>query len=118
MDKLKFIAEPDSPIEFLLFKQAAGTGWDCPRAQVLVMYREIKSPVFRTQTLGRILRNPEPKTDLAAFPSLRKGYLYTNYSSAEVKEGAKDDKENSILTRKAVLTLPLKEGEETLFTLA
>ena len=113
LDKLKFIAEPDSPIEFLLFKQAAGTGWDCPRAQILVMYREIKSPVFRTQTLGRIVRNPEPHLNLSAFPALRKGYLYTNYSSAEVKAGAQDDKENNILTRKAELVLTLKEGDDS-----
>ena len=114
LDKLKFIAEPDSPIEFLLFKQAAGTGWDCPRAQILVMYRDIKSPVFKTQTLGRIVRNPEPDMDLSKFPALRKGYLYTNYSSAEVKDGAKDDKENNILTRTAKLVLPIKEDDETL----
>ena len=111
IDKLKFIAEPDSEIEFLLFKQAAGTGWDCPRAHVLVMFREIKSPVFKTQTLGRILRNPEPKMDLSAYPILKQGFLYTNYSNAEVRDGAKEDKENAILLKKARLVLPIAEGE-------
>ena len=114
LDKLKFIAEPDSQIEFLLFKQAAGTGWDCPRAQILVMYRDIKSPVFKTQTLGRIIRNPEPKMDLSAYPMLRKGYLYTNYSSAEVKAGGGKDPDNPIFMNKAELALPLGDGEETM----
>ena len=112
-DKLKFIAEADSPIEFLLFKQAAGTGWDCPRAQILVMYRDIKSPIFKTQTLGRIIRNPEPKMDLSTHPALRKGYLYTNYSSAEVKKGSENDQDNPILMKKAALQLKIPDGAET-----
>jgi type III restriction enzyme len=45
-------------VSFLLFKQAAATGWDCPRASVLVMFREIKNPTFAIQTVGRILRMP------------------------------------------------------------
>lgn len=113
LDKLKFIAEPDSPIEFLLFKQAAGTGWDCPRAQILVMYRDIKSPIFKTQTLGRIIRNPEPRMDLGVYPSLRLGYLYTNYSSAEVRAGGGKDPDNPILMKKASTDLPFGENEET-----
>lgn len=112
-DKLKFIAESDSPIEFLLFKQAAGTGWDCPRAQILVMYRDIKSPVFKTQTLGRIIRNPEPGMNLDAYPMLRKGYLYTNYTSSEVEEGDKGQQDNPILMKKASLTIPIPDGGDT-----
>lgn len=38
--------------KILIFKQAVATGWDCPRAQILVSFREIKSPVFRVQVLG------------------------------------------------------------------
>ena len=30
------LEQNDSEYEYLLFKTAAGTGWDCPRAQVLV----------------------------------------------------------------------------------
>jgi type III restriction enzyme len=72
--------------DFLIFKQAAGTGWDCPRASVLVMFREIQSNTFYTQTVGRILRMPEPqaKEDYKDNPNLRLGYLYTNYKRKEV----------------------------------
>ena len=55
-ENMKFISENDCDVNFMLFKQAAGTGWDCPRAHVLVMFREITSPTFHTQTIGRILR--------------------------------------------------------------
>lgn len=84
-ENLENITALDSPVEFMLFKYAAGTGWDCPRAQILVMYREIQSDTFRTQTLGRILRNPVPDVDLSNYPTLRIGYLYTNYRRNEVQ---------------------------------
>lgn len=82
-----------SPISFLLFKQAAATGWDCPRAGVLVMFREIKNPTFAIQTVGRILRMPFG-THFAQ-PELNLGYLYTNYKRNEVlAEYAKSKTEN------------------------
>lgn len=86
-ENMEFISENDCDINFMLFKQAAGTGWDCPRAHILVMYREITSPTFHTQTIGRILRMPEPNLadDYKLNPNLRTGFLYTNYDRNEVK---------------------------------
>lgn len=82
-ENLEEIEENDSLVSFLIFKQAAATGWDCPRASILIMFREIKSPVFHTQTVGRILRMPEaihyPK------PDLNIGYLYTNYERNQIQ---------------------------------
>jgi len=101
-DSLETITENSSLVEYLLFKYAAGTGWDCPRAQVLVMFREIGSPTFKTQTLGRILRNPEPEMDLTKFPDLRLGYLYTNYSRNMI-ENSSGKSDSPILTRHANL---------------
>ncbi|MBQ9666906.1 MAG: DEAD/DEAH box helicase family protein [Bacteroidaceae bacterium] len=72
----------DSPYDFLLFKMAAGTGWDCPRAQVLVMFREIKSATFHTQTIGRIMR--VPVRGRQGSEVFRTGYIYTNYKRNEV----------------------------------
>jgi type III restriction enzyme len=46
---------------FLLFKQAIATGWDCPRAKILVKLREGGTEIFNTQTIGRIRRMPERK---------------------------------------------------------
>lgn len=83
---MEFITENDSDVDFMLFKQAAGTGWDCPRAHILVMFREITSPTFYTQTIGRILRMPDPENneDYKDYSDLRTGYLYTNYKRTEV----------------------------------
>lgn len=46
---------------FLLMKQAISTGWDCPRAKILVKLREGGSEDFQIQTIGRIRRMPEGK---------------------------------------------------------
>ncbi len=46
---------------FLLMKQAISTGWDCPRAKILVKLREGMSENFQIQTIGRIRRMPEAK---------------------------------------------------------
>jgi len=83
---MDFVTYNESDIDFMLFKQAAGTGWDCPRAHVLVMYREINSATFFTQTIGRILRMPEPnsKEEYKNSNLLRTGYLFTNYRRNEV----------------------------------
>lgn len=48
---LEDIEKYDSPVEVLIFKQAIATGWDCPRAQILVMFREIGSVTFEIQTV-------------------------------------------------------------------
>jgi len=85
-EKPDFLEENDDEHEYLLFKQAAGTGWDCPRAHVLIMFREITSSTFYAQTVGRILRMAEPHKieDYLYYPDLRTGFLYTNYSSNDI----------------------------------
>jgi len=81
-ENLEEIEKNNSDISFLIFKQAAATGWDCPRACILVMFREIQNPIFKIQTIGRILRMPEAK--YYSFPELNIGYLYTNYDRNQI----------------------------------
>ncbi len=45
----------------VIMKQAVATGWDCPRAQILVKLRENMDETFEIQTIGRIRRMPEAK---------------------------------------------------------
>ncbi len=84
---MDFITHNESDVDFMLFKQAAGTGWDCPRAHILVMFREINSASFYVQTIGRVLRMAEPnqKDEYKNNPNLRTGYLYTNYKRDDVE---------------------------------
>ena len=82
---LENITENTNKIEVLLFKQAPATGWDCPRAQVLLMYREIQNPIFQTQILGRVLRMPEGRHYEES--DLNHSYLYTTYGKNDIIEG-------------------------------
>lgn len=70
-----------SGVEFLIFKQAIATGWDCPRSVILVRLRDVKSIVFDIQTIGRILRTTEKK--FYGNPLLDSAYIYTEYTNLE-----------------------------------
>lgn len=58
---IKDIEKNDAQPLFLLMKQAVATGWDCPRAKILVKLRENMNEDFTIQTIGRIRRMPEAK---------------------------------------------------------
>jgi type III restriction enzyme len=81
-DDLDVISDFNSEVEFLLFKQAIDTGWDCPRAHILVKLRDIQSYTFEVQTVGRILRMPQHKH--YDDENLNRGYIFTNLQSITV----------------------------------
>ena len=45
-------------IRVLIAKDAISTGWDCPRAEVMVSFRPAKNKTHITQLLGRMVRTP------------------------------------------------------------
>ncbi|MGH3923174.1 MAG: DEAD/DEAH box helicase, partial [Pseudonocardiaceae bacterium] len=45
-------------VRVLVAKDAISTGWDCPRAEVMVSFRPVKDHTHITQLLGRMVRNP------------------------------------------------------------
>lgn len=81
---LELIEKNNSEVNFMIFKVAPATGWDCPRADVLVMFREIGSPSFHTQIIGRIKRMPEGHHYVKE--ELNKAYIYTNYNKNHIKD--------------------------------
>ena len=85
------VEKQDSEVEVLIFKQAIALGWDCPRAQILVLFREWHSPIFSIQTVGRIMRMPEPDKGHYGNEILNYGYVYTNLDNIEIKEDIAKD---------------------------
>lgn len=88
-ETLANIEKNDNEVEVLVFKQAPALGWDCPRASILVIFRETKSFTFTIQTIGRIMRMPE----LAYYPEeeLNRGFVFTNLADIQITEDyAKD----------------------------
>ena len=69
--------------DVLIFKQAIAQGWDCPRASILVSYRNVRSEDFGIQTVGRILRMPHRKH--YHHDDLNHGYVYTNIQTNQIK---------------------------------
>lgn len=58
-ENIENISENDAEPIILIMKQAISTGWDCPRAKILVKLRDNMSEDFETQTIGRIRRMPQ-----------------------------------------------------------
>ena len=74
-ENLEGIDKPNAATSAVIIKQAVATGWDCPRAHILVKLRDNMEETFEIQTIGRIRRMPEAKhyqSDL-----LDSCYLYT-----------------------------------------
>ncbi len=81
---LENIEKNENEVEVMIFKQAIAVGWDCPRAAILVLFREWKSIVFSIQTIGRIMRMPEH--DHYKNTELNLGYVYTSLSNIGIAE--------------------------------
>jgi type III restriction enzyme len=81
---LETIKKNDDKVEVLIFKQAIALGWDCPRAYILLMLREMHSEIFTIQTVGRIMRMAELR--YYQNDSLNIGYIYTNLAGYTIKE--------------------------------
>ena len=60
-ENLENITEKNAKQVAVIIKQAVATGWDCPRAHILVKLRENMDETFEIQTIGRIRRMPEAK---------------------------------------------------------
>lgn len=60
--ELRYIApdriDQDRRVRAVLFKQALTTGWDCPRAEVMLSLRSAKDPTSIAQLMGRMVRTP------------------------------------------------------------
>lgn len=71
------VQELDNEVEYLIIKQAIATGWDAPRAKILIKIRENMGEAFTIQTIGRIRRMPEPLKGHYDVDVLDNAYLYT-----------------------------------------
>lgn len=60
-ENLEGIDNNNSGVDAVIIKQSVATGWDCPRAQILVKLRDNMDETFEIQTIGRIRRMPEAK---------------------------------------------------------
>lgn len=71
------VHENDNGVEYLIIKQAIATGWDAPRAKILIKIRENMGDTFTIQTIGRVRRMPEPLKGHYGVDVLDSAYIYT-----------------------------------------
>lgn len=83
---LEDAARNESNIDVIIFKIGPSTGWNIPRACMLVQLRNVFSEVLNEQTLGRIKRNPLPNLEFNDVTD--KYYLYSNYQESSIKNRA------------------------------
>lgn len=50
--------EGDTSVRVVFFKTGLGTGWDCPRAEVMFSFRKAVDYTHIAQTIGRMVRTP------------------------------------------------------------
>lgn len=84
---LENISENMGEQQVLIMKQAVATGWDCPRAKILVKLRDNMEESFEVQVIGRIRRMPQAKHYENRL--LDNCYLYTldkKWSDGVIKE--------------------------------
>lgn len=74
---LEYASKLDSHIDVIIFKVGPATGWDIPRANMLLQLRNVSSDSLNIQTMGRIMRNPIPTLEENIIT--KKYYLYSNY---------------------------------------
>lgn len=90
-ENLENVARNDCEVEVMLFKQGIALGWDCPRAQIMVLFRETKKIESAVQTLGRIMRMPEPHIGHYENEELNIAYVFSNMSEMKLFTEVADD---------------------------
>lgn len=73
------ITRNNDTTDCIIFKIGPATGWDIPRACMLLQLRNVCSINLNIQTIGRIKRNPYP--NLKRMDTTDKYYLYSNVPS-------------------------------------
>lgn len=109
------IKENNNTIDYLIFKTVVDTGWDCPRAHMLVKFRDVHSTTSKIQTVGRILRTPEGKKYDNAI--LDNGYIFTNmeYIDPRNDEYSPNRTKDISVTVKSGLDKTLPEGFDSFY---
>ena len=50
--------QDETAVKFVFFKMALTTGWDCPRAEVMMSFRKANDHTLIAQLIGRMIRTP------------------------------------------------------------
>lgn len=93
--------QDDPYLRVVLFKEALTTGWDCPRAEVMLSFRTAQDYTYIAQLIGRMVRTPLARR-IATDDVLNSVALYLpHYDDEQVKtviQGLQSDDTNITAT--------------------
>jgi len=78
--------QDDTDLRVVLFKRTLTTGWDCPRAEVMMSFRRAIDKTLIAQLVGRMVRTPLARA-VSASDFLNSVSLYLPYYDEKALEG-------------------------------
>jgi len=114
--------EEEKNIGVVLFKMSLSTGWDCPRAEVMMSFRRAQDHTYIAQLIGRMVRTPLARR-VDADAALNDVHLFLpHYDQATVESVIQDLKNvedvppsETGTSRELVTLLYRREGMEKVF---
>lgn len=79
------LVQASDSINFVVFKMALTTGWDCPRAEVMMSFRKAQDATYIAQLVGRMVRTPLART-IEGNEVLNEAHLYLPHYDADAVE--------------------------------
>jgi type III restriction enzyme len=115
--------EDDPLVQIVLFKMSLSTGWDCPRAEVMMSFRKANDHTSIAQLVGRMVRTPlARKVEGQEFLNTVSLYLphYNREGLKSILEKLKNPDADtgiaiSVMDENEYVTLPRVWGKEELF---
>jgi type III restriction enzyme len=78
--------DADKNIGVVFFKTSLSTGWDCPRAEVMMSFRRAEDHTYIAQLLGRMVRTPLARR-IAKDAALNDVHLFLPHFDRQAVEG-------------------------------
>lgn len=114
--------DEDRNIGVVFFKTSLSTGWDCPRAEVMMSFRRAEDHTYIAQLLGRMVRTPLARR-IEMDAALNDVHLFLPYFDTEAVHSvvaslhnAEDVPPAETGSSKELVILKRREGVESLFT--
>jgi len=113
--------EEDQAVGVVLFKMSLSTGWDCPRAEVMMSFRPAHDHTYIAQLLGRMVRTPLARR-IEKDAALNDVHLFLpHYDQATVEAVIEDLRNEEDVpptvagTSRQLVTLQRRVGTEEIF---
>ena len=85
--------DADKNIGVVFFKTSLSTGWDCPRAEVMMSFRRAEDHTYIAQLLGRMVRTPLARR-IERDAALNDVHLFVPYFDTEAVQAVVTDLHN------------------------